>query len=153
MHLRGHVDAPEVGVRELARGSAGAHRSDDICHAIFDRGALACRCDPRSSRFPTDIFRPPTSYSASPAAQTSPLLQHNSSLIAPPPCMAPISCPPPITARSVLLKPAPAPSPGSSSPKPFVPTTTHLEIEPFTILGTVAGLIPYPHHNQSPRNT
>ena len=33
------------------------------------------------------------------------------------------------------------------------PHTTHLEIEPFTILGAVAGLIPYPHHNQSPRNT
>jgi len=33
------------------------------------------------------------------------------------------------------------------------PQTTHLEIEPFTILGAVAGLIPYPHHNQSPRNT
>jgi len=32
-------------------------------------------------------------------------------------------------------------------------TTTHIEIEPFTILGAVAGLIPYPHHNQSPRNT
>jgi DNA-directed RNA polymerase III subunit RPC2 len=31
--------------------------------------------------------------------------------------------------------------------------TSHLEIEPFTILGAVAGLIPYPHHNQSPRNT
>ena len=30
---------------------------------------------------------------------------------------------------------------------------THLEIEPFTVLGAVAGLIPYPHHNQSPRNT
>ncbi|KAI0316968.1 beta and beta-prime subunits of DNA dependent RNA-polymerase [Amylostereum chailletii] len=37
--------------------------------------------------------------------------------------------------------------------KDIVPTTTHLEIEPFTILGAVAGLIPYPHHNQSPRNT
>ncbi|WPH04030.1 DNA-directed RNA polymerase III subunit RPC2 [Acrodontium crateriforme] len=33
------------------------------------------------------------------------------------------------------------------------PHSTHLEIEPFTILGAVAGLIPYPHHNQSPRNT
>lgn len=33
------------------------------------------------------------------------------------------------------------------------PSTTHLEIEPFTVLGAVAGLIPYPHHNQSPRNT
>ncbi|OWB60220.1 hypothetical protein B5S32_g1569 [[Candida] boidinii] len=32
-------------------------------------------------------------------------------------------------------------------------TTTHLEIEVFTVLGAVAGLIPYPHHNQSPRNT
>lgn len=31
--------------------------------------------------------------------------------------------------------------------------TTHLEIEPFTILGAVAGIIPYPHHNQSPRLT
>lgn len=31
--------------------------------------------------------------------------------------------------------------------------TSHLEIEPFTLLGVCAGLIPYPHHNQSPRNT
>ena len=33
------------------------------------------------------------------------------------------------------------------------PQTTHLEIEPFTVMGIVAGLIPFPHHNQSPRNT
>lgn len=31
--------------------------------------------------------------------------------------------------------------------------TTHLEIEPFTLLGVCAGIIPYPHNNQSPRNT
>ncbi|KAL6179144.1 hypothetical protein ACLB2K_050660 [Fragaria x ananassa] len=31
--------------------------------------------------------------------------------------------------------------------------TTHIEIEPLGILGVIAGLIPYPHHNQSPRNT
>ena len=30
---------------------------------------------------------------------------------------------------------------------------THVEIEPFTVLGAVVGLVPYPHHNQSPRNT
>ncbi len=33
------------------------------------------------------------------------------------------------------------------------PETTHMEIAQYTILGVVAGLIPYPHHNQSPRNT
>ncbi|KAF3652290.1 DNA-directed RNA polymerase III subunit RPC2 [Capsicum annuum] len=37
--------------------------------------------------------------------------------------------------------------------KEATPETTHIEIEPFTILGVCASLIPYPHHNQSPRNT
>lgn len=31
--------------------------------------------------------------------------------------------------------------------------TTHLEIAPFTLLGVCASVVPYPHHNQSPRNT
>lgn len=30
---------------------------------------------------------------------------------------------------------------------------THLEIDPLSVFGVVAGLIPNPHHNQSPRNT
>lgn len=30
---------------------------------------------------------------------------------------------------------------------------THMEIDPMTVLGVVVGLVPYPHHNQSPRNT
>jgi DNA-directed RNA polymerase III subunit RPC2 len=30
---------------------------------------------------------------------------------------------------------------------------SHLEIDPLTIMGVVSGLIPFPHHNQSPRNT
>ena len=32
-------------------------------------------------------------------------------------------------------------------------STTHVEIEPVTIMGVVSALIPFPHHNQSPRNT
>ena len=32
------------------------------------------------------------------------------------------------------------------------PETTHIEIAQYTILGVCSGLIPYPHHNQSPRN-
>ena len=35
----------------------------------------------------------------------------------------------------------------------ITPQHTHMEIDPLTILGVVAGLVPYPHHNQSPRNT
>ena len=34
----------------------------------------------------------------------------------------------------------------------ITPKHTHMEIDPMTILGEVCGL-PYPHHNQSPRNT
>jgi DNA-directed RNA polymerase III subunit RPC2 len=41
----------------------------------------------------------------------------------------------------------------SKVPPPVPTNTTHLEIAPLTLLGAVAGLIPYPHHNQSPRNT
>ena len=37
--------------------------------------------------------------------------------------------------------------------KDITPDTTHLEIAHFTLLGAVASIIPYPHHNQSPRNT
>jgi DNA-directed RNA polymerase III subunit RPC2 len=33
------------------------------------------------------------------------------------------------------------------------PRYTHLEIDPLTILGLVSGLVAFPHHNQSPRNT
>ena len=37
--------------------------------------------------------------------------------------------------------------------KDITPDHTHMEIDPLTILGVVCGLVPYPHHNQSPRNT
>ena len=28
-----------------------------------------------------------------------------------------------------------------------------MEIDPLAVLGLVVGLVPFPHHNQSPRNT
>lgn len=37
--------------------------------------------------------------------------------------------------------------------KDITSRTTHLEIDQFTLLGVCAGLIPFPHNNQSPRNT
>ena len=40
-----------------------------------------------------------------------------------------------------------APAPNKINEK-----TTHVEIAPYTILGIAASLIPYPEHNQSPRN-
>lgn len=35
----------------------------------------------------------------------------------------------------------------------IIAETTHLEVSNFALLGVCAGLIPYPNHNQSPRNT
>ncbi|KAJ3211685.1 DNA-directed RNA polymerase III core subunit ret1 [Entophlyctis luteolus] len=65
-----------------------------------------------------------------------------------------------ITEQDIVYKPEDDPALYIFQPLAFnatvrTPTsnTTHLEIAPFTILGAVAGLIPYPHHNQSPRNT
>lgn len=39
------------------------------------------------------------------------------------------------------------------SEQQITPATTHLEIDPLALLGVVAGLIAFPNHNQSPRNT
>ncbi|CCW59776.1 unnamed protein product [Phytomonas sp. EM1] len=38
-------------------------------------------------------------------------------------------------------------------PRDITEFTTHMEVEPLSLLGVVAGIIPYPHHNQSARNT
>ena len=40
-----------------------------------------------------------------------------------------------------------------AKPNPFVRTFTHCEIHPAMILGVCASIIPFPDHNQSPRNT
>ena len=37
-------------------------------------------------------------------------------------------------------------------PEYIIKTTSHLEIHPSTILGLMTNMIPFPHHNQSPRN-
>eukprot|EP00940_MAST-03C_sp_MAST-3C-sp2_P002322 g2322.t1 len=39
------------------------------------------------------------------------------------------------------------------TPDDITSRTTHVEIDPVTIMGIVSALIPFPHHNQSPRNT
>jgi DNA-directed RNA polymerase beta subunit len=36
--------------------------------------------------------------------------------------------------------------------KEFHPQTTHQEIAPISMLSTVAAMVPFPDHNQSPRN-
>eukprot|EP00392_Amoebophrya_sp_AT5.2_P009184 g9212.t1 len=38
-------------------------------------------------------------------------------------------------------------------PEEITKDHTHLEIEPLTLLGIISGLVAYPNHNQSPRNT
>ena len=37
-------------------------------------------------------------------------------------------------------------------PEYIIPETTHMEIHPSSIMGIIAGSIPFPNHNQSPRN-
>ena len=39
-----------------------------------------------------------------------------------------------------------------NTPEYITRTTSHLEIHPSTILGLMTNMIPFPHHNQSPRN-
>jgi DNA-directed RNA polymerase II subunit RPB2 len=40
----------------------------------------------------------------------------------------------------------------ASYPEHIGKETTHMEVHPSTILGLLGNMIPYPHHNQSPRN-
>lgn len=40
----------------------------------------------------------------------------------------------------------------SNVPEHILPETTHMEVHPSTILGLLGNCIPYPNHNQSPRN-
>lgn len=39
------------------------------------------------------------------------------------------------------------------NPEDIVKDTTHMEVEGFSLLGIISGLVAYPNHNQSPRNT
>lgn len=48
--------------------------------------------------------------------------------------------------RALLLLPA---DPGDA----YSDTYTHCEIHPAMILGVCASIVPFPDHNQSPRNT
>lgn len=40
----------------------------------------------------------------------------------------------------------------ANMPEHILPETTHMEVHPSTILGLLGVMIPYPNHNQSPRN-
>eukprot|EP00397_Hematodinium_sp_SG-2012_P003066 GEMP01003074.1.p1 GENE.GEMP01003074.1~~GEMP01003074.1.p1 ORF type:complete len:1220 (+),score=278.51 GEMP01003074.1:80-3661(+) len=39
------------------------------------------------------------------------------------------------------------------NPEDIIMDTTHMEVEGFSLLGIISGLVAYPNHNQSPRNT
>lgn len=50
------------------------------------------------------------------------------------------------------LKPAPGTTPSTSSRPNYCTTYTHCEIHPAMIFGVCATIIPFPDHNESPRN-